>query len=216
MKRAAIKIRSWLIAASYNLLMHGTEKRILANWRRELLQNTCGDVLEIGAGTGLNLPFYPAQLTSLTLAEPDQFMRRKLVTDGGKHQHLNFQITDWPADRVPLADSSLDSVVSTLVLCTVGCPGSSLQEIYRLLKPGGRLIFMEHVISDQERTRRWQQRLEPFWKLCAGDCRLTRDTAANIEAAGLRIETLTEELISGAPTFINRTIRGMAVKPSTP
>ena len=212
MKQTALTFRSWLIAVSYNLLMHGTEQRCLAGWRQELLHNAYGDVLEIGAGTGLNLPFYPPLLTSLTLAEPDDFMRRKLVAEGAKLQHLNYRITDWPADRVPLAAESLDSIVSTLVLCTVGCPTSSLEEIERLLKPGGRLIFMEHVISDQDKTRRWQQRLEPFWKICAGDCRLTRDTAANIEAAGLRIETLTEELIDGVPSFLNRTIRGVAVK----
>lgn len=205
-------IRSALIAAGYNLIMQSTERRCLSHWRRELLYAAHGQVLEIGAGTGLNLPYYPADVKQLTLSEPDAQMRKKLLSCLRKQERA-ISVQPWSAEQIAMPDASYDTIVSTLVLCSVSCLSSSLNEIFRLLKPGGRLIFLEHVISDKPKIRRWQQRLEPAWSLCAGDCRLTRDTQKAIETAGLKVDNLITAPILGAPAFVSRTIRGVARKP---
>ena len=205
-------LRSAFIAASYNLIMNNTERRCLGHWRRELLANAKGNVLEIGAGTGLNIPYYAPTTRQLTLSEPDQHMRKKLRLNIKKQNH-SAQITAWPAEQITMPDNSYDTIVSTLVLCSVACQTNSLNEIKRLLKPGGQLIFMEHVISDNPSVLRWQKLLEPTWSLCAGDCRLTRDTKNAIESAGFQLETLTEAPMHGTPAFVSRTIRGIARKP---
>ncbi len=205
-------IRSALIAASYNLIMNGTERRCLGNWRRELLANARGNVLEIGAGTGLNIPYYAPEVTQLTLSEPDPHMRKRLSSTTPEKRR-NIQIQAWPAERIAMPDNAYDTIVSTLVLCSVACQANSLKEIKRLLKPGGQFLFMEHVLSDNPRVIRWQKRLEPTWALCAGDCRLTRDTQTAIESASFHLETLTEAPMLGTPAFVSRTIRGIARKP---
>jgi len=205
-------MRALLMAAGYDLIMNGTERRCLSAWRRELMMTAHGELLEIGAGTGINLAYYPTGTTRLTLSEPDPYMRRKLRKKIDLHPG-SARIASWCAESIDLPDSSCDTIVSTLVLCSVACLDSSLREVYRLLKPGGRLLFIEHVLSDNPRTQRLQFRLEPAWSLCAGDCHLTRDTGRAIIAAGLMIDQLTETAMTGTPAFVSRTIRGIARKP---
>jgi len=206
------QIRSYLMASSYDLLMRNTECRCLSAWRREILAQAHGDALEIGAGTGLNLPFYGKKIERLYLAEPDRQMRGKLASKAKRLNDERIQITPWQAESLDLPDASCDTIVSTLVLCSVTSLEKGLAEIRRLLRPGGKLLFLEHIISDHEPTRILQQRIEPLWGCCAGDCRLTRNTPAAISAAGLTIESLTEERMLGAPAFVNRTVRGLARK----
>jgi ubiquinone/menaquinone biosynthesis C-methylase UbiE len=206
------KIRSYLLAASYDLLLRNTERRCLRSWRQEILAHARGDVLEIGAGTGLNLPFYPAAVKQLYLAEPDQHMRQKLATKVNRLADKRTRIAAWRAEAIDLPDHSCDTIVSTLVLCSISSLEAGLDEVKRLLRPGGKLLFLEHIISDHPPTRALQQRFEPLWSLCAGDCRLTRDTAEAISTAGLHVEQLTEERMLGAPGLINRTVRGWASK----
>jgi ubiquinone/menaquinone biosynthesis C-methylase UbiE len=211
----AIKnIRSYLMAKSYDFLMKGTEQRCLGAWRKEILASARGQVLEIGAGTGINLPYFPTQVSPLYLCEPDHQMRKQLTRKASKSPRQNINITDWKAELIDMPDESFDTIISTLVLCSVDCLTSSLKEARRLLRPGGKLIFMEHIISEHPTTRVWQKRLEPFWRVCAGDCRLTRDTATAIKNNGFQIERLTEAKMIGAPAFVNRTIRGVAIKTS--
>ncbi len=205
-------IRSFLIAKTYDYAMRSTEKRCLGPWRRELLARARGDVLEIGAGTGVNLPYYPATIGRLVLSEPDHQMRLKLQRQVAAQKRQNCVITPWNAAAIDAPANSFDTVVSTLVLCSVAHPPTSLKEIHRLLRPGGQLIFLEHIISDDPATRAWQRRIEPLWRFCAGDCKLTRDTAATIAAAGFKIEQLSEAPMTGAPAFVARTIRGIATK----
>jgi len=206
------RIRSYLIAKSYDWAMSSTEKRCLQSWRKELLAQARGNILEIGAGTGVNLPHYPDEAEKITLSEPDPQMRHRLQQRVDTLQQQRFTITPWGADTIEMPDASFDTIVSTLVLCSVPDLKSSLSEIYRLLKPNGILLFLEHIISDQPVTRTWQHRIEPLWGFCAGDCHLTRDTATAICTAGLQIEQLIEAPMTGAPSFVRRTIRGRARK----
>ncbi|MDA3902818.1 MAG: class I SAM-dependent methyltransferase [Desulfuromusa sp.] len=206
------KIRSFLIAKSYDYAMRSTEKKCLHGWRKELLSQASGDLLEIGAGTGVNLPHYPESVTQIVLSEPDTQMRKRLQRQTVETQINRFHITDWGADSIEMPDASFDTIVSTLVLCSVPSLETSLKEIYRLLRPNGTLLFLEHVISNHPSTLTWQHRIEPYWSFCAGNCHLTRDTAAAIHATGLQIEQLTEAPMTGTPAFVRRTIRGTARK----
>lgn len=203
---------SWLLAQSYDWAMCKTEQRCLNRWRRELLTQATGELLEIGAGTGTNIALYPAQLTKVTLSEPNLQMRRKLrkKLTGSKR---NFHLTDWAAEQIEQPDHSFDTIVCSLVLCSVGNQQRSLREIFRLLRPGGQLLFLEHVIAKNEQTIRRQHLFEPIWRYCSGNCHLTRDTLHNIKVSGMVIEELTEANILGAPSILRRSVRGRARKP---
>jgi len=207
------QIRSYFIAKIYDRAMRSTEKKCLKQWRGELLKNAMGNVLEIGAGTGINLHHYPNTINRLVLSEPDKQMRLKLKKRLAQQNIDNITIIPSSVDEIAAPDASFDVIVSTLVLCSVSEQKTALNKIYRLLRPGGKLIFIEHVVSDHPPTRKLQHRIEPIWSLCAGNCKLTHDTASAIEAAGLKIDQLTDASMVGAPAFVSRTIRGIAIKP---
>ena len=192
--------------------MRSTEKRCLQQWRNELLIHAHGDLLEIGAGTGVNLPHYPNNVLSLTLSEPDQQMRKYLHRKVTTITANKCSIATWSSDSIDMPDASFDTIVSTLVLCSVPCLDSSLSEIKRVLRPNGVLLFLEHIASDHHPTLKLQQRIEPLWSFCAGNCRLTRETTAAITNSGFEIDQITEAPMIGAPAFVNRTIRGIARK----
>ncbi|WP_175498222.1 class I SAM-dependent methyltransferase [Desulfuromusa kysingii] len=206
------KVHSYLLAKSYDFAMRNTEKRCLQQWRSNLLSQARGNVLEIGAGTGVNLQHYPGHIAQLTLSEPDPQMRRILQKKNLTTPTIPVHITSWEIETTGMPDSSFDTIVSTLVLCSVPDLSRSLSEIYRLLRPQGTLLFLEHVASDHPQTLHWQRRVEPFWSLCAGNCRLTRDTAVAIQTSGLEIERCIEAPMAGTPSFVRRTIRGSARK----
>jgi len=200
------------MAKSYDYAMRSTEKKCLQQWRANLLSQAKGDLLEIGAGTGVNIPHYPENVSRITLSEPDMQMRKILEHKTLTVQESRINITPWGVESIDMPNSSFDTIVSTLVLCSVPNLEKSLKEIYRLLRPQGTFLFLEHVISDHPPTLNWQRRIEPFWSFCAGNCRLTRDTSTAIHAAGLKIEQLTEAPMIGVPAFVRRTIRGSATK----
>lgn len=200
-----------LIAATYDAAMGRSERRCLKGWRAELLAEARGDLLEIGAGTGLNLAHYPRD-ARLTLSEPDPWMRRRLTRRIASGPYAATPVLPRSAEQLDLAEASFDTVVSTLVLCSVSDLTATLGQLHRLLRPGGRLLYLEHIVAAQPRLRRWQQRIEPLWSLCAGGCRLTRDTPAALEAAGFSIASQREEGICGAPAFVRRSVRGLAYK----
>src|SRR5215470_5795185 len=136
----------WLLSKIYDALMRGSEEACLAAWRADLLAEATGDILEIGAGTGANLPHYRSP-RRLVLAEPDRHMRRRLarrLDETGRAA----EIVDASADALPFAAGSFDGVVATLVLCSVDDQGVTLGEIRRVLRPAGRLFFLEHVAAD--------------------------------------------------------------------
>jgi ubiquinone/menaquinone biosynthesis C-methylase UbiE len=153
--------------------------------RRALLSQARGRVLEIGAGTGLNVPHYPSDLSELILTEPDSSMRRRLVRRVNERPTV---VVGAPAEALPVADASIDTVVSTLVLCTVGDPEAALREIRRVLRPGGQLLLIEHVLSDGRWRALLQRILRKPWSGFARGCRCDQPTAELLRASGFRVE----------------------------
>lgn len=199
-----------VFAAIYDRMMRRGEKLSMGKRRAELLAQARGRTLEIGAGTGANIPHYPDAAEELILAEPFEPMRRQLerkLTESGK----SASTLDASAEAIPLDDESVDTVVSTLVLCTVDFPDRALTEIARVLRPDGQLLFIEHVRSHSPRTARWQDRLQTPWRHFAAGCRCNRDTVASIAAAGLRTEH-EDARWKGAPPIVASIVIGRAVK----
>jgi ubiquinone/menaquinone biosynthesis C-methylase UbiE len=211
---------NWVAAALYDRVMASLEGARLAQWRRELLCGLSGRVLEIGAGTGRNLEWYPPAVTELVLAEPDRHMRARLAATasawtgnvpGGSARAggAALQVVDAPAEALPFPDGHFNAVVSTLVLCSVYHPRQAAAEMRRVLGPGGCLFVIEHVAAGPaSRAWRWQARVEPVWKRLAGNCHLTRDTASTLREAGFNIAGLRAESLPMAPTVVRPTIRG--------
>jgi ubiquinone/menaquinone biosynthesis C-methylase UbiE len=199
------------VAAFYDRAMQGMEDAGLSGWRRDLLAPLAGSVLEIGAGTGSNLPFFPPAVTSLVLSEPDRHMRARLVAATAASDR-KVEIISAPGERLPFPDGSFDAVVAVLVLCSVGDQAIVLAEIRRVLRPNGRFVFIEHVAAKgsprQHRHQRW---IEPVWKRLAGNCHLTRSTEDAIETAGFAFETVERQGLPKAPPMIRPSIRGTAI-----
>ena len=201
---------SWLMAAVYDRFMKTSEEACLGKWRAELLADLSGEVLEAGAGTGSTLSLYPKAVTRLVMAEPDPHMRRRLRE---KPRRAGVEVSDASLEKLPFDDRSFDAVVCSLVLCSVRDQKAALAEIARVLRPGGRLVFLEHVAADGKPDRlKWQGRIEPVWKHLMGNCHLTRRTEAAIVAAGLRIERIERESIRKALPIVRPSIRGVARK----
>jgi ubiquinone/menaquinone biosynthesis C-methylase UbiE len=126
---------------------------------------------------------------------------------------ISHEVVDASAESLPFPDQSFDAVVITLVLCSVIHPEKSLAEINRVLKPGGKLALIEHVGAPARTlTLKWQKRIEPFWRSCAGNCHLTRDTRATVEAGGFNCDNLKHDSMCGAVALVAPTIRGLAEK----
>ena len=201
------------MATIYDRFMQGMERACGDAWRRELVGDLRGDVLEIGAGTGRNLDHY-REVKRLVLAEPDPHMRRRLVekreSAAGLSVAREVEIVPWEAELLACDAASFDAVVCTLVLCSVRDPAQCLGEIRRVLRPGGKLYFIEHVASEDRARLAWQRRTEPVWKVVAGNCHLCRDTAGSIEAAGFAFDKITRESARKALPIVRPTIRGVA------
>ncbi|HTA14264.1 MAG TPA: class I SAM-dependent methyltransferase [Solirubrobacteraceae bacterium] len=201
-----------MFAALYDQIMRRGEERTMRERRGELVAKARGRTLEIGAGTGANIPYYPDAIEEVILAEPFEPMRRRLerkLRQRGK----SASALDASAEAIPLDDESVDTVVSTLVLCTVDFPDRALAEIARVLRPGGQLLFIEHVRSHSPRTARWQDRLETPWRHFAAGCRCNRDTVASIAAAGFTTEHEDAQW-KGVPPIVASIVIGRAVKKS--
>ncbi len=153
--------------------------------RQELLAGLAGRVLEIGGGTGANLPHYPPAVEEVTVVEPEAHLRRRCRRAAGRSR-ARVEVLAAFAERMPLPDSSFDAAVSSLVLCSVTDQGHALAELMRVVRPGGELRFYEHVRSSGA-IGRAQDALDPTWGLIAGGCHLNRDTVAAVTAAGFAI-----------------------------
>jgi ubiquinone/menaquinone biosynthesis C-methylase UbiE len=197
---------SRFLAAIYDPLMKKTGEACLKTWRAELLGELRGRILEVGAGTGANLPYYSNSVENLVLCEPDPHMRRRLAA------RTKWNVVDAPAERLPFPDGCFDVVVSTLVLCTVDDPERALDEMRRVLVPGGKLVFLEHVAAEgNEKRLKWQRRINPLWMRLMGNCHLQRRTGDAI-AARFHVEELKRESMRKAFPLVRPTIRGFAIR----
>jgi ubiquinone/menaquinone biosynthesis C-methylase UbiE len=202
-------VRARLFARTYDRQLAKVETAGLRDVRRRLLEGAVGDVLEIGAGTGANLLLYGPAVESLTLAEPEQAMLRRLqrrVDEAGRPA----QVVQATAEDLPFADGSFDTVVSTLVLCGVDDQQRALRELRRVLRPRGRFVFAEHVRSDDPRVARRQDRLNPLNRIVAC-CDCNRRTLDAIEAAGFEVTELERTALPKTPAFVRPLIAGSAV-----
>jgi ubiquinone/menaquinone biosynthesis C-methylase UbiE len=204
-----LQVPAALFAALYDRCNERVERAGIRDMRRSLLRDASGSVLEVGAGTGANLEHYPAELDRLVLAEPEGHMAARLrarVAALGRPA----EVVPAGAEALPFADDAFDTVVVTMVLCTVADPAAALAEIRRVLRPGGRVLFMEHVRSTDPRTARLQDRLRPLHSALARGCQLNRDALGSIEASGLRVEAVERTRIEEAPSFLREGVVGVA------
>jgi SAM-dependent methyltransferase len=177
--------------------------------RRALLSQARGRTVEIGGGTGLNLPHYPKDLDELIVLEPDAAMRSRLAKKLRRVEQPA-RLLDAPAELLPFADGSIDTVVSTFVLCTVDAPDLALQEIARVLRPGGRLLFLEHVRSDSSMLARWQDRFEASWRGFARGCRCNRATTELMASRGFELDDVRPASWRGMPPIVRPLVVGSA------
>lgn len=201
-----------VFSAIYDPLLKGTEEAGLRERRREVLSAAQGRTIDIGAGTGANLGLFPAE-AEVVMAEPDPHMakrlRHKLAESGSE-----VELVEAGAEELPFEDSSFDTAVFTLVLCTVPEPQAALAEATRVLKPGGQLLFVEHVRAEDPGVARWQDRLETPWRVFADGCRCNRDTVANIEASPLTLDSVERGELPKSPPITKPLVWGRATLPA--
>jgi SAM-dependent methyltransferase len=204
-------------AALYDPVLGLAERAGLAEERGRLLGDLAGHVVEIGAGTGANLPYLGAEVERVTLLEPVPEMATKLRTRlrderaAGTVAIDRVEVLEAPAEALPVGDDAADALVSTLVLCTVDDLDRSLAEIRRVLRPGGALVLIEHVAAHGFR-RRVQHAIEPAWKVIGRGCHLTRETLVAVQAAGFDTTQVTPwHIPGGGPTGV--VVAGVARNP---
>lgn len=197
-------------AALYDRGLRATEEAGLGQMRAELLASAGGRTLELGAGTGVNLGLYPDAVEELVLVEPDPHMAKRM-RERLSRSARQAEIVEAPAERLPFDDDSFDTAVSTLVLCTVPDPIAAIAELERVLRPGGRLLFVEHVRSEDPRLAGWQDRLEKPWRFLGDGCHCNRDTLGALGASRLEVEAVERGQLPKAPPIVRPLIRGSAV-----
>lgn len=171
----------------YNFVLYPFEHLSLGKLRTYLLNNAQGKVLEIGAGTGLNLNHYPQDVKEILATDNDEAM----LAQAKKHfpeGFIHFEIVD--AQALPYPVNEFDTVVATLVFCSIPNPDAALKEVYRVLKPGGTFLLLEHVRKNTPFVGKTLDTITPLWKIMAGGCHLNRDPSKSIEALGFKQESI--------------------------
>jgi ubiquinone/menaquinone biosynthesis C-methylase UbiE len=199
-----------MFSALYDRAFEASEEAGLRAMRAELMAQARGRVLELGSGTGLNIELYPHEgLDSLTLTEPDPHMFKQL-RKRAQEGCPGAELVQAGAEALPFDDDSFDTAVVTLVLCTVPDQGATLREISRVLKPDGRLLFLEHVRADDPGLARWQDRLEKPWRFLGDGCHCNRDTEAGLRAAGFELSHVEHPELPKAPPIVRPMTKGSA------
>jgi ubiquinone/menaquinone biosynthesis C-methylase UbiE len=191
-------------------LMHWSMSRPeFALERRRVLADVHGDVLEIGFGTGLNLPHYPVHARKITAVDPNpgtlRLAEKQLAASPIQVEHRVLS-----SERLPMADGSFDSIVSTFTLCSIKDIAAALREVRRVLKPDGRFFFLEHGLSPETRIARWQHRLTPLMRVIGEGCHLDRPIRRLVEQAGFRVAHCEEHYLPGVPKVGGYLYRGVA------
>jgi ubiquinone/menaquinone biosynthesis C-methylase UbiE len=195
-------------AWTYDRFTARTEKACLAGHRQTLIAGARGDVIEIGGGTGANLPYYGDRVATLTITEPSQPMIGRLQRRINERAP-GAKLLRAPAEDLPFEDDSFDAAVSTLVLCSVDDQPRALRELRRVLRPGGQLLFVEHVRSEEPRLARLQDRMNRINNLVV-HCDCNRPTLDSIRAAGFSIKKLEHGTLEKAPPFVRPLVVGVA------
>jgi ubiquinone/menaquinone biosynthesis C-methylase UbiE len=191
-----------MFSTLYDRAFEASEEAGLRDMRAELLKGARGRVLELGAGTGLNLELYPHEgLDSLTVTEPDPHMFKQLRQRAAK-VCAGADLVQAGAEDLPFEEDSFDTAVVTLVLCTVPDQPAALREIKRVLKPDGQLLFLEHVRSNHRDLAKWQDRLEKPWRFLGDGCHCNRDTVSAISVAGFQLGEVERDELPKAPAII--------------
>lgn len=199
-----------VIAAIYDRMCAGAERAFLADLRADIVGRATGTVVEVGAGTGLNFPHYrSADVQHLDVVEPDPHMRRR-AEQRATQVGLRMAFVDATAEGLPFSASYADSVVATLMLCSVDDPAQAALEFRRVLKPGGTLLFIEHVRSEEPWRARLQNWVTPLWRRIAGNCHSNRASVAILERAGFATQELRR--VPGGP-WGNPFVAGVARAP---
>ena len=205
---------SWISAHTYEPCLWLAERSGMAVLRRSVVVQARGAVLEIGAGTGLNLAHYPNGLDRLVVCEPERHMAQRLARRIARLGR-GAELVRAPAETLPFDDATFDTVVSTLVLCTVADPESVLDEIRRVLRPDGALLFLEHVRADDARLARWQDRLSGPWRAFADGCSCNRRTLDRLRSRGYAVSVTQRQPWRRMPPIVRPLVAGRATPPST-
>jgi ubiquinone/menaquinone biosynthesis C-methylase UbiE len=199
-------------AAFYDATLWRAERRGMSDRRSQVISAAYGRTLEIGAGTGLNLGHYPDAVDELVITEPDDAMAARLPRRAAKAgPHVS--VVSAPAEELPFDDDSFDTVVATLVFCTVADPERAAAEVSRVLKPGGQLLFIEHVRADSERLARWQDRLYGPWKAFGQGCRCNVETLDVLRGA-VSVDHVDHGTWRSMPKIVQPLVYGRAEAPS--
>jgi len=192
-----------------HLIDYACSLDIVQSQREKVVPAAEGRVLEVGMGSALNIPFYdPDKVDFVWGLEPSQAMRKKARKNLARAP-FEVRLLDLPGEEIPLDDNSVDTVVLTYTLCTIPDWRNAMQQMRRVLKPGGKLLFCEHGQAPDERVRKWQDRVNPLWKKVAGGCHLNRPIPDYIEAGGFTIQNLDTGYLPG-PKFAAFNYWGMA------
>lgn len=194
----------------YGYAMRRIDERGLRETRRQVLDEAHGRVLDLGTGTGANLPLFPEAVSELVLAEPDIHMQAVLERKVRASERPT-ELVQAPAERLPFADASFDCVTCTMVMCTMPDPGAGLREVTRVLKPGGKFLFLEHVRSEDPGFARTQDRLERPWRFLADGCHCNRDSLTAIEESPLTVRQVSRGHMPLVPLFMKPLVFGSAV-----
>jgi ubiquinone/menaquinone biosynthesis C-methylase UbiE len=184
-----VSVSNPLFARCYRPLAAWLERRGGAEHRRRLLEGLSGRVIEVGAGHGINFGYYPPSVDEVVAVEPERYLR-EAAHAAAEDVGVDVEVREGVAERLPVGDGEFDAAVVSLVLCSVTDPRRALEELRRVVRPGGEVRFYEHVRSTEPRHARFQRRFDRVWPRVSGGCHTGRDTVGELERAGLVVEDI--------------------------